>query len=145
VQLVAGGMFVSQMDAIRPLLARLSLFAGSADDDAPAAGQLSPRELEVLRLVADGMDNRTIAERMVLSEGTVKAHVSHILAKLSVRTRAELVRYALTREVFAFEFEPPDGTTPEISGHMHQHITLRFTAKGVESNEPFDLANELGN
>jgi len=43
---------------------------------------LSPRELEVLRLMAAGLSNREIAERLVVSPGTVKTHVHHICGKL---------------------------------------------------------------
>jgi DNA-binding NarL/FixJ family response regulator len=51
--------------------------------------QLTARELEVLELVADGLGNREIAERLFLSEKTVAHHVSAILRKLDVRTRAQ--------------------------------------------------------
>jgi DNA-binding NarL/FixJ family response regulator len=56
------------------------------------AEPLSPRELEILRLLAEGATNREIAARLVLAEGTVKNHVTNILAKLEVtdRTRAAL-------------------------------------------------------
>lgn len=52
---------------------------------------LSPRELEVLELLASGYRNRDIAEALVLSQSTIKAHIRHILEKLGVRTRAEAV------------------------------------------------------
>lgn len=56
---------------------------------------LSPREIEVLGLVARGFHNSDIAEALVVSQSTVKVHVRHILEKLGVRTRAEAVaRYA---------------------------------------------------
>jgi DNA-binding NarL/FixJ family response regulator len=128
VQLVADGMFVSDMDAMQPLLSRLSLLANhELEADQSPAEQLSPRELEVLELVAYGMDNRSIAEQMVVSEGTVKAHVSHILAKLSVRTRPELVRYALTRDVLVPLQQDSEDGSPD--SHPHRHITVKFTAK----------------
>ena len=53
-----------------------------------------PRELEVLRLVAAGETNRAIAESLVLSERTVDRHVSNILAKLRVPSRAAATAYA---------------------------------------------------
>jgi DNA-binding NarL/FixJ family response regulator len=55
---------------------------------------LTPRELEVLRLVASGATNRAIATDLVLSERTVDRHVSNILAKLRVPTRAAATAYA---------------------------------------------------
>jgi len=67
--------------------------AGGAGD-----GQaLTPREQEVLRLVARGYTYREIADRMTLSVRTVQNHVQHILDKLQVRGRYELMRYAIRR------------------------------------------------
>jgi DNA-binding NarL/FixJ family response regulator len=56
-------------------------------EDGPLGG-LSRRELEVLGLVAEGLRNRDIAERLVLSEHTVNRHVANILRKLGVSSRA---------------------------------------------------------
>ncbi len=72
----------------RPDVARLDRLAGDA-----VAG-LSPRELQVLRLVAGGATNRAIAAELVLSERTVDRHVSNILAKLGVSSRAAATAYA---------------------------------------------------
>lgn len=58
-------------------------------------GDLSPRELEVLRLVALGFTNPEIAGQLFVSVRTVEAHRSHIHQKLRLTTRAELVRFAL--------------------------------------------------
>jgi LuxR family transcriptional regulator, maltose regulon positive regulatory protein len=55
---------------------------------------LSERELEVLRLVAIGASNKTIAESIVVSVGTVKSHLNHILGKLAARNRTEAVARA---------------------------------------------------
>lgn len=59
-----------------------------------APGGLSPRELEVLQLVAQGLSNREIAERLVLSERTVINHVSHIFEKTGVENRAGATAFA---------------------------------------------------
>ena len=56
---------------------------------------LTPRELEVLELVALGLTNREIAQRFVLGVGTVKNHVEHIIAKLGVSDRTQAVVKAL--------------------------------------------------
>jgi DNA-binding NarL/FixJ family response regulator len=55
------------------------------------AEALSPRELEILRLVAMGSSNREIAETLVIAEGTVKNHLTNILGKLSVKDRMQAV------------------------------------------------------
>jgi NarL family two-component system response regulator LiaR len=59
------------------------------------AEQLTPRELEVVRLVAQGKNNRDIAGMLVISEKTAKAHVSNILGKLGLEDRTQLAIYAI--------------------------------------------------
>jgi DNA-binding NarL/FixJ family response regulator len=56
--------------------------------------ELTPREAEVLKLIAAGLSNREIAERLVLSGATVKTHVNRIFYKTGARDRAQAVRYA---------------------------------------------------
>ncbi|HEY4026167.1 MAG TPA: LuxR C-terminal-related transcriptional regulator [Candidatus Dormibacteraeota bacterium] len=58
---------------------------------------LSEREREIAALVADGLSNRDIAERLSISVRTAENHVSHILAKLAMRSRAQLVRWVTTQ------------------------------------------------
>ena len=62
--------------------------AGALPDD------LSPREAEVLRLIAAGLSNHEIATALFVSNATVKTHINHILSKTGARDRAQVVRYA---------------------------------------------------
>ncbi|HEY9457862.1 MAG TPA: helix-turn-helix transcriptional regulator, partial [Gaiella sp.] len=62
---------------------------------AEVAGQLTPREQEVLGLVAEGLTNAEIASRLWISAGTVRRHLENAYAKLGVHTRTAAVRAAL--------------------------------------------------
>jgi DNA-binding CsgD family transcriptional regulator len=64
---------------------------------APAGRNLSPREEEVARLVAAGLTNAEIAERLFISQRTVTTHLQHVYARLALRSRTELTRYVLER------------------------------------------------
>src|SRR5580700_5259481 len=68
--------------------------AAAVTDTAPADGDLTPREAEVLRLIAAGQSNREIARSLFVSEATVKTHVNRIFAKTGSRDRAQAMRYA---------------------------------------------------
>jgi two-component system, NarL family, response regulator NreC len=56
--------------------------------------QLSPREKEIVRLVADGYSNKEIAEKLVVSSSTVHTHLSNLMGKLDLKSRRELIQYA---------------------------------------------------
>lgn len=82
---------------------RIRLALGSAatvppdqEDAVAAADLLTPREKEVATLLAEGLSNRAIAAKLVLSPRTVEAHVEHILTKLSVNSRTEAALWAAT-------------------------------------------------
>ncbi len=65
--------------------------------DAPPVPRLTPRETQILRLVATGLSARQIAEQLVLSHRTVQNHVQNTLGKLQLHNRVELVRYAIAQ------------------------------------------------
>jgi len=70
---------------------------GEHDEDPPLFTELTERELDVLKLIANGMTNSQIAEKLVISENTVKGHVSNILSKLHVADRTQVAVYAWQR------------------------------------------------
>jgi DNA-binding NarL/FixJ family response regulator len=92
IRVVAAGDALIAPSVTRRLLDRFARLAIPADErHADALRQLTQREQEVLRLVAQGLSNGEIAERLTLAEPTVKTHVSHLLMKLDLRDRAQLV------------------------------------------------------
>jgi DNA-binding CsgD family transcriptional regulator/tetratricopeptide (TPR) repeat protein len=95
----AGGQATAVEDAIDQAIAWLDRpRQGRPDRASPPPSPLaalSPRELDVLRLVAAGLTNRAIADQLYLSPATVKRHVTNVLAKLDVASRAEAISLAL--------------------------------------------------
>ncbi|HEX7780920.1 MAG TPA: response regulator transcription factor, partial [Vicinamibacterales bacterium] len=71
--------------------------ASPASVEDPAFGQLSARERQILALMADGLSNAEIAERLAISEKTVRNHTSHLFDKLGVWTRAQAIVFARDR------------------------------------------------
>ncbi len=89
IRIVASGGSLFAPAVTRRLIER---FAGTPPPrPPPALGDLTPRELEVLRLLARGLSNAEIAAQLVISEHTAKTHVAHILNKLDLRDRVHAV------------------------------------------------------
>jgi len=93
-ELIAGVRAVAAGEvALAPGVAALLVKRAAAP--APAGPALSARELEVLRLVAQGLSNRAIGEKLFLGEATVKTHLLHAFAKLEVSDRTRAVTRAM--------------------------------------------------
>ncbi len=88
-QVAAGGRYV------HPVLGARMVAADAAAQAAAAADPLSDREREVLKLLALGHTNQEIAKLLYISVRTAETHRAHIMRKLQLETRAELVRYAI--------------------------------------------------
>jgi DNA-binding NarL/FixJ family response regulator len=92
---VVGGEVALDPAVQRHLVDALAGGAAGTGQAAPALPDgLTPREAEVLALIADGLSNAEIAGRLVVSEATVKSHVNHLFAKIGARDRAQAVAYA---------------------------------------------------
>jgi len=85
---------------IEPMLATkvLDKFSELAKKEKPSH-RLTPRELQILRLLADGKSNKELAAELFISEKTVKTHITHIFEKLNVRDRTEAVMSALKKGI----------------------------------------------
>ena len=89
---VHAGLLVAHPETLEPTVARGAV--------ATAGAPLTAREREILEMLADGVNNRTIASRLAISRHTVKFHVAAILAKLGARSRTEAVAVALRSGLF---------------------------------------------
>jgi NarL family two-component system response regulator LiaR len=84
-------------DITRKLMEKVSAPTGPAPAEVPGGDELTERELDVARLVAQGRSNREIAAELVISEKTVKTHISHILLKLDLDDRTQLAIHAIRK------------------------------------------------
>jgi DNA-binding NarL/FixJ family response regulator len=96
-QLVAGIRMIAQGEALlapsvtRRLIAEFSRSAPGRTEAPATLEELTPRELEVFKLLARGLSNAELAAELVVSETTVKTHVARVLMKLGVRDRVQAV------------------------------------------------------
>ena len=81
------------------LLSEFAAMSQRAGGGQPAGAQLTPREMQVLKLVAQGLNNKDIAEKLFISENTVKNHIRNILDKLHLHSRMEAVVYAVKEKL----------------------------------------------
>ena len=93
VRIVAGGEALLAPSITRRLIEEYSRRPARPKTD-PRLHDLTERELEVLRLLATGKSNAELAAQLYLGEGTIKTHVSHLLAKLDLRDRVQAVVFA---------------------------------------------------
>jgi DNA-binding NarL/FixJ family response regulator len=92
VRVIAGGEALLAPAVTRRLISEFTRMHPRADGPSTAAlGTLTPRETQVLRLVAEGLSNPEIAARLVVTDETVKTHVSRVLNKLGLRDRTQAV------------------------------------------------------
>jgi DNA-binding NarL/FixJ family response regulator len=88
---LVGGVRLVAPSVTRRLIEEFSRGPRSRQEKPAALEDLTPRELEVFRLIARGMSNQEIADELVVSETTVKTHVARVLMKLGVRDRVQAV------------------------------------------------------
>jgi DNA-binding NarL/FixJ family response regulator len=93
IRTVAGGQNVAAPTVTRRLIQHF-VATGPRIADTARLNALTARERDVLHLIAEGLSNQEIGDRLTISEGTVKTHVSRILAKLGLRDRIHAVIYA---------------------------------------------------
>src|SRR5262245_29028003 len=99
-----GGSYLSPAISDKMVQNYIRLADGVADD-APQKEVLSVREREILQLVAEGYGNQQIAAKLCLSVKTVEAHKAHIMRKLNVKGRTELIKYAIRKGLIELEVE----------------------------------------
>ena len=96
-QVAEASLAVARSLGARPLLDEVRPLVGRSDTSGAGGGVLTPREAEVLALVAEGGSNRNVGQRLFISTKTASVHVSNILAKLGAHSRTEAVSIARRR------------------------------------------------
>ncbi len=92
---LSGKSYVSQ--GISSLI--MDQYLSATDNDDPSLEILTPREKQVLKLLAEGQANKNIASALKISIRTVEVHRSHLLSKLKLKTPASLVKYAISKRI----------------------------------------------
>ena len=96
IEAVAAGLFVFEPDDIEQFLSSRSTQRGTGVLE-PLAEAMTPREIEILRAMAEGLANKEIAARFRISENTVKFHVGSVMGKLGAASRTEAVMLGIRR------------------------------------------------
>lgn len=96
-QAAVGKMVIS--DKLTTLLAQALRSQKAPVEAKPDYESLTPRERDILKLIADGLSNKMIGRRLDISDGTVKVHVKHLLKKLNLRSRVEVAVWAVEEGV----------------------------------------------
>jgi DNA-binding NarL/FixJ family response regulator len=91
IRLAADGGAMFSPSVTRTLIAEFARSAQAPAAPSPALDELTPREREVLRLLARGLSNRELADELIVSEHTAKTHVARVLSKLGLRDRTQAV------------------------------------------------------
>ena len=111
IRIVAGGEALLSPAITKRVIEK---FSRIADPQPPKElGELTERELDVFRLIARGLSNAEIGQKLYISDATVKTHITHILQKLNLRDRVQAVVLAHERHVFA---DHPDATSADDGG-----------------------------
>jgi DNA-binding NarL/FixJ family response regulator/class 3 adenylate cyclase len=114
VRVAAAGDALLAPSITRRLIEQFARAARPEPGAVPAdLAELTPRELDVLRLVARGMSNTEIAAELVLGENTIKTHVAHVLGKLGLRDRVQAVVLAYEKGLVAPKLSPGDSDSAD--------------------------------
>jgi two-component system response regulator NreC len=100
-EVVAGGVPLDPSVAAKVVKDYVRRVQG--EEESPSSPELTPRELEVLKLIAQGLSNQSVADQLGLSRKTVDVHRANIMRKLDLHTVTELVKYALRRGLITLD------------------------------------------